>query len=116
MSEGEVMARERGEPGEGKDGHGRPPDRLFEIHVGNEALEFRELKMADPVPTARQIIEAAGEGGSRRAGGDALDHRQTAQSPLLLARRAERRHRRVGDGAQQPCDAASGGEPARAVR
>ena len=60
MSEGKLMAHERGESGDSEDGLKRPPDRLFEIHFGNEALEFRELNLSDPVPTARQIIEAGG--------------------------------------------------------
>ncbi len=59
MSESDVEARKR--DGSGKDAgrDDRPPDRLFDIQIGNELLEFRDLKLADPVPTGRQIIEAA---------------------------------------------------------
>ncbi|WP_088347286.1 MULTISPECIES: multiubiquitin domain-containing protein [Rhodomicrobium] len=42
------------------DGNGPPSDAVFAIRVGNENLEFRTLRLTDPMPTARQIIEAAG--------------------------------------------------------
>ena len=32
----------------------------FVIEVGNGALEFKTLKLADPMPTGRQVIEGAG--------------------------------------------------------
>lgn len=55
MSEVDVIKDNRG----GK-GRKHPPDDVFTIEVGNEALEFRPVELNDPVPTARQIIEAAG--------------------------------------------------------
>ena len=38
---------------------GKAPDGAFAIMVGNEALEFRDVDLSDPVPTGRQMIEAA---------------------------------------------------------
>ena len=38
------------------------PDGAFTLNVGNDALEFRSLDLIDPVPTGRQIIQAAGFG------------------------------------------------------
>lgn len=38
----------------------RSAGQKFSIKVGNDRLEFRKLKIEDPVPTGRQIIEAAG--------------------------------------------------------
>ena len=32
----------------------------YRIRVGNDRLEFRELEIGDPAPTARQVLEAAG--------------------------------------------------------
>ena len=60
MSVADVMARRRNEPEGGAKGRGHPPDRVFEFHVGNGALEFRKEELSDPVPTGRQIIETAG--------------------------------------------------------
>ena len=45
---------------------------------------------------AAQEAARQGQGRSRRSGGDALDHRQAAQPPVLLAGRAERRHPGAG--------------------
>jgi len=47
----EVCARERRLPRRGM---------RYRIKIGNEHLEFREADLADPVPTGRQIAEAAG--------------------------------------------------------
>jgi transposase len=44
------------------------------------------------------------------------DHRQAAQSALLLARRDQRCHPGAGRATQRPRDAASGNQPAFAVR
>ncbi|MCG8594178.1 MAG: multiubiquitin domain-containing protein [Kiloniellales bacterium] len=60
MTDNDTIAREHIEGGEGNSEHDRSPDWLHMIQVGNEALEFRELGLSDPVPTGRQIIEAAG--------------------------------------------------------
>ncbi len=38
---------------------GKAPDGAFTIKVGNDALEFQDVDLSDPVPTGRQIIEAA---------------------------------------------------------
>jgi hypothetical protein len=59
MSDSEAMTRKRGDE-EGGDGHKHPPDGVFTASVGNEGLEFSALEFTDPVPTARQIITAAG--------------------------------------------------------
>ena len=37
-----------------------PPDSVFRVQVGDPELNFRPVSIADPVPTARQILEAAG--------------------------------------------------------
>ena len=57
-----------------------------------------------------------GEGRGRRAGRDALDHRQAAQCQVLLAGRAERRHPRLRHGTQRSRLPASRRQPPRAVR
>ena len=56
-----VIEQDRNRRGAGK-GHKHPPHGIFSIAVGNEELEFRNLELGDPVPTGRQIIEAAGFG------------------------------------------------------
>ncbi len=40
-------------------GRGKEPDGAFAIKVGNDALEFQDVGLNDPVPTGRQMIEAA---------------------------------------------------------
>ena len=40
--------------------HGQELDETMTIKLGNSALEFRDLKLTDPMPTGRQIIEAGG--------------------------------------------------------
>ena len=65
-------------------------------------------------PQASPTRQSQGRGGG--SVGDSLDHRQAAQSALLLAGRAQRRHPGTGHAAQRPRDAASGDQPACAVR
>jgi hypothetical protein len=62
MSSIETKTPKRGEHGDGKIGRDHPPDKVFTMQIGNEALEFREAELPDPVPTGRQVIEAAGFG------------------------------------------------------
>lgn len=42
--------------------HRPDPDVTFTVRTGNSDLEFRDLSLIDPVPTGRQIVDAAGFG------------------------------------------------------
>lgn len=59
MSESNLVQEVGDRPGCGEDS-GKAPDGTFAINVGNDALEFRDVDLGDPVPMGRQIIEAAG--------------------------------------------------------
>ena len=59
MSESNVVQEVGDRPGCDED-RGKALDGTFAIKVGNGALEFRDVDLSDPVPTGRQIIEAAG--------------------------------------------------------
>ena len=61
MSESNLTGEDRDRPGRDMD-RGQAPDGAFTIKVGNDSFEFRDLDLIDPVPTGRQIIEAAGFG------------------------------------------------------
>ncbi len=65
--------------------------------------------------TRPRACPGEGRGRGRRAGGDALDHRQAQEAAVLLARRAECGHRRRGRSPQCPRHAAPGREPQGAV-
>ena len=43
-----------------RDGLRQPGGVRYRIGVGNERLEFRQHEIGDPVPTGRQVLEAAG--------------------------------------------------------
>ena len=58
MNEGIVIDEVHERAGSGEERR-KVPDPCFTIEVGNAALEFRNLALSDPVPTGRQIIEAA---------------------------------------------------------
>jgi len=52
----DVIEKEYGRPG----ARGGPPAGAFTVQVGDDALDFRPVEVTDPVPTGRQIIDAAG--------------------------------------------------------
>ena len=58
MSESNLIVEDRDHP-RGCVDRGGAPDGAFTIKVGNDALEFRDVDLSDPVPTGRQMIEAA---------------------------------------------------------
>lgn len=60
MVENETIARERTQDEGHKGGEELPRHQQYTIKVGNEVLEFEQLILSDPVPTGRQIIDAAG--------------------------------------------------------
>ena len=61
MSEGNLIGEDRDRSGR-DNGRRQASNGTFAIKVGNDALEFRDLDLIDPVPTGRQIIKAAGFG------------------------------------------------------
>ena len=44
----------------GRNGLRHPPGAPYRFKVGNEHLEFRDQTVGDPVPTGRQVLQAAG--------------------------------------------------------
>lgn len=60
MSEGEVIEEQQDRAQDL--GHKLAPEGRVAIQVGNEFMKFQTVKLSDPVPTARQIINAAGFG------------------------------------------------------
>ena len=58
MNEGIVIDEVHDRAGGGEDRR-KVLDPCFTVEVGNAALEFRNLTLSDPVPTGRQMIEAA---------------------------------------------------------
>ena len=59
MSKGNLAEKTRNHPSCGRD-HRQELDETMTIKLGNNALEFRDVKLTDPMPTGRQIIEAGG--------------------------------------------------------
>ena len=58
MDESKLIVEDSKHPQDCMD-RGKAPDGAFAIKVGNDALEFRDVDLSDPVPTGRQMIEAA---------------------------------------------------------
>ncbi len=58
MDERNLVVEDRNHPRDGVERE-KGPSGTFTINVGNDALEFQGVDMKDPVPTGRQIIEAA---------------------------------------------------------
>ncbi len=59
MRQGNLAEEIRTHPICGRD-QGQDLDETTTIKLGNNALEFSDLKITDPMPTGRQIIEAGG--------------------------------------------------------
>lgn len=57
MKEANLIEKDRNHSRDCKDREGAP-DGAFAIKVGNEALEFQDVELKDPLPTGRQMIEA----------------------------------------------------------
>lgn len=60
MGNRNVVACEHSKSGDAKKRKGHLRNEEFMTKLGNEHLEFYELSLSDPTPTARQIIDAAG--------------------------------------------------------
>lgn len=58
MDESKVIVEDRQHPRDFMDS-GKAPGKAVTIKMGNDALEFQVVDLSDPVPTGRQMIEAA---------------------------------------------------------